>query len=209
MIEPTEDFFPDAFEDSEAAFRRMLDRICRDMDVDADEVDLVFIRDHAQELYLEDAAGHAVSLAAAGTWHEASGRTQISISRRHNPSPIDLVGTFAHELAHHKLLGGGLLYGDEFDNELLTDLTAVFHGFGIFLGNSPRNWASQNTTWPNSRVSRPEYLSLPMYAYALAHRLWLRGERKADWMRFLSYDLRPNVRQGIAFLTKTGNSAYR
>ncbi|MEO0359296.1 MAG: proton-conducting transporter membrane subunit, partial [Pseudomonadota bacterium] len=30
--------------------------------------------------------------------------------------------------------------GDEFDNELLTDLTVVFHGLGIFLGNGPRNW---------------------------------------------------------------------
>ncbi len=49
-----------------------------------------------------------------------------------------LVGTMAHELAHLKLMGERRVTGDEYDNELLTDLTAVFHGFGIFLGNLPK-----------------------------------------------------------------------
>jgi hypothetical protein len=38
---------------------------------------------------------------------------------------------------------------DAYDNELLTDLTVVVFGLGIFLANLPR-WASQNKKWPGT-----------------------------------------------------------
>jgi hypothetical protein len=119
-----------------------------------------------------------------------------------------LVGTMAHELSHLRLMGERRVIGDEFDNELLTDLTAVFHGFGIFLGNSPRNWDSQYSNWPDTDFRRPEYMTLPMFAYALAHNAWFRGKPKPDFLPFLSFGLKPFFKQAIRYLMETGDSTF-
>jgi hypothetical protein len=142
-------------------------------------------------------------------YDEQIGRTVIHIETSELMNLSGLVGTMAHELSHLRLLGERRVTGDEYDNELLTDLTAVFHGFGIFLGNSPRNWDGQYITWPGTKLRRPEYMTLPMFAYALAHSAWCRGQPKPDWFRFLSFDLRPCFKQGLRFLNETGDSSYQ
>lgn len=53
--------------------------------------------------------------------------------------PVGLVATFAHELAHYLLhTRTNPIPGGDPVEELFTDLTAVWLGFGIFLGNSAR-----------------------------------------------------------------------
>lgn len=93
-------------------------------------------------------------------------------------------------------------------NVLDTDLTAVFHGFGIFLGHSPRNWDGQYSNWPGTDLKRPEYMTVPMFAYALAHTAWFRDQPKPDWLAYLSLDLRACFKQGIRYLMKTGDSTF-
>jgi hypothetical protein len=90
----------------------------------------------------------------------------------------------------------------------LTDLTAVFHGFGIFLGNSPRNWDSQYSNRPGTTSKRPEYMTLPMFAYALAHTAWFRGYAKPVWYPFLSFELKACFKQGIRYLMETKDSTF-
>jgi hypothetical protein len=54
-------------------------------------------------------------------------------------SPAGLVATFAHELAHYLLhMRTNPIPGGDPVEELFTDLTAVWLGFGIFLGNNAR-----------------------------------------------------------------------
>lgn len=129
------------------------------------------------------------SVCAAGLYDEQNGNTTIHIESSEFMDLSGLVGTMAHELAHLRLMGERRVTGDEYDNELLTDLTAVFHGFGVFLGNSPRNWDSQYSIWPGTDLNRPEYMTLPMFAYVLAHTAWFRGQPKPDWYSYLSFDL--------------------
>jgi hypothetical protein len=50
---------------------------------------------------------------------------------------------------------------EEYDNELLTDLTVVVFGLGIFLANMPRNWDSQYKKWPGTDLNMPEYMTPP------------------------------------------------
>ena len=47
-----------------------------------------------------------------------------------------LIATMSHELAHEYLIGQGRISGEEEDHEQLTDLLAVFLGFGVMLANS-------------------------------------------------------------------------
>ena len=60
-----------------------------------------------------------------------------------------------------------------YDNELLTDLTTVFKGMGIFLANSPRHWDGNYTSWPGTELRKPEYMTGAMFGYALALMAWV------------------------------------
>ncbi len=80
----------------------------------------------------------------AGTFQMVRGsdnlfRAEIHYSDEDIERPIALVGTLGHEIAHyrlHKLPAHGP--GGEECEELLTDLTAIWLGFGIMLGNQAR-----------------------------------------------------------------------
>lgn len=190
VILPTDRFFPDAYDGSQASVRTMLNRVCRFMEVDADRVVLRLIS-NTGEVALVNEAGHYLPGSAAGTYRRVGENFVIKIDRTGLDRPMDLIGTMAHELAHARLLGENRIDPEIYDNELLTDLTAVFLGFGIFLANSPRAWQSQMTKWPGTDVKKPEYMSMPMYAYALAHLAWFRGEHRPPWARHLNFHARP------------------
>ena len=145
----------------------------------------------------------------AGLYEEGRTRFIVRLDEAGLSTPMDLVGTMAHELAHVRLLGEGHVDPEVFDNELLTDLTVVFFGLGIFLANSPRTWESQFTKWPDSALIRPEYMSRPMFGYALAHLAWFRGEEKPAWATHLHWNARPDLKQGIRYLFRTGASEFR
>lgn len=121
----------------------------------------------------------------------------------------DLVGTLAHELAHQRLLGEGRYRHGSFDNELLTDLTAIFFGFGVFLANNPRKSTGKLGKWPGTDLHRPEYISEPLLGYALAHIAWFRNEDRPNWARSLRWAQRGAFNQGLRFLQKTGDSTIK
>lgn len=207
VILPTRDFFPDPIDGSEESVRHLLDQVCAYMDVAPDRVELELFT-NTNHLWLVNEDGKALPSAPAGLYDAQGDRTIIHIETSEMMNLSGLVGTMAHELAHLRLMGERRVTGREFDNELLTDLTALFHGFGIFLGSSPRNWDGQYSQWPGTDLKRPEYMTLPMFAYALAHAAWFRGERKPEWYPFLSFHLKPCFKQGIKFLMETGDSAF-
>lgn len=207
IILPTSDFFPDPVDGTEASIRNLLDQVCGYMDVSPRRVKLRLFTNR-NDLQLVNDEGRLLPTGAAGLYENRGDRTVIHIDTTSLTDLSALVGTMAHELAHLRLMGEGRVTGREYDNELLTDLTAVFFGFGIFLGNSPRTWDGQYGIWPGTTLRKPEYMTLPMFAYALAHTAWFRDQRKPDWYSFLSFELKPCFKQGIRFLMETRNSAF-
>jgi hypothetical protein len=207
MILPTREFFPDPVDGSEASLRNLLDQVCGYMDVDPRRVALQLFTAR-QNLYIVSDEGKPLPTEAAGLYDNRGDRTIIHLETGDLTDLSTLVGTMAHELAHLRLMGERRVTGDESDNELLTDLTAVFHGFGIFLGNCPRNWDGQYGQWPGTKLRKPEYMTLPMFAYALAHRAWRNEDAQPEWARHLSFHLRPCFKQGLRYLRETGDSTY-
>jgi hypothetical protein len=139
-----------------------------------------------------------------------SGATSIvRLERSTLDRPSDLVGTMAHELAHQRLLGERRAVAHAFDNELLTDLTAVYHGFGVFLANNPRKSTGELSYWPGTKLRRPEYISEPMLAYALAHIAWFRDESRPEWARRLRWAPRAAFKESLRYLEKTGDSTFK
>jgi hypothetical protein len=204
IVLPTEDFFPSAYDRTEDAVRTLVDQVCEYMDVIPDLVDVEFF--DSPELILVNEQGHGLP-GAAGTYEEGH-RFLIRLARSQFVDPMLLVGTIAHELAHVRLLGENRISVNAYDNELLTDLTVVFFGLGIFLANAPRAWLSGFTVWPGSDLKKPEYMTAPMYAYALAHLAWHRGEQRPAWAKHLHFHVRANLKQGIRYLWKTADSKF-
>jgi hypothetical protein len=92
---------------------------------------------------------------------------------------------------------------------MLTDLAAVYHGFGVFLANNPRKSTGELGYWPGSKLRKPEYCSEPMLGYALAHIAWFRDEDRPAWAKHLRWAPRAVFKQGLRYLHKTGGSAFQ
>jgi hypothetical protein len=206
IVLPAEEYFPDRYKGTKKDVRRLLDRVCEFMDVVPDLVALKFVAD-AGKIWLVNEGGDYLP-GAAGTYEEGEQKFIIRIDKSGLDDPLGLVGTMAHELAHVRLLGESRIMREVFDNELLTDLTVVHFGLGLFLANTPRNWDSQYSTWPDSDLLKPEYMTPPMFGWALAHLAWFRGEKKPQWARYLSWGARANLKQGLRYLQETGDSSY-
>ena len=203
VVEPTARFFPDEYDRSPRAVRRMVDRVCRYMDVAPLRVRLELYSEGRRPVFVNESGDEIPG--AAGTYDEADdGRCRICLESHQLDRPMDLVGTIAHELSHERLMGEGRIDPDRFDNELLTDLTATYLGFGVFLANGPRDWKSQYSTWPGTTLARPEYMSLPMYGYALGLIARERREDDPPWAKHLRRDARAAFRQAQRFLAKRG-----
>ncbi|MDB5389096.1 MAG: hypothetical protein JWM11_4742 [Planctomycetaceae bacterium] len=207
VVFPDEDFFPDKYDQSEKSVRVLLDRVCTYMDANPDHVELRLFSNPV-DFGLVNENGHAVPM-AAGWYEEQNRRTIIRLEKSQLGDRMSLIGTMAHELAHLRLLGERRVFPDIFDNELLTDLTVVFHGLGIFLANVPRVYQSQFSHWLGTNVRRPEYMSYPMFGYALAHAACFRNERKPEWMAHLGMDARYAFKQGLRYLWETEDSTFR
>jgi hypothetical protein len=206
ILLPTSDFFPDPYDGSKTAARRVFGRVCEYMDVIPDLVELRFRTEGKPGFVTEDGydAGYA-----AGTYHDSYRKHVVTVDTDGLVDWMGLVSTMAHELGHAKLLGEGRIMSEEYDNELLTDLTTVHFGVGIFLANKPAHFVPTKTRWPGSTLFKPEYMTPPMYGWALAHQAWFRGEENPAWASHLRFDARGELKQGLRYLFKTGDSEYK
>lgn len=207
LVLPTPDFFPDPYDGSKKSVRKLLDRVCEYMDVVSDLVAMKLVAESGK-IWLVNDAGHFLP-GAAGTYEEGERKFIIRIDESELGDPMGLVGTIAHELAHVRLLGESRITAEVFDNELLTDLTVTHFGLGIFLANTPRNWDSQYQKWPDTDLYKPEYMTPPMFGWALAHLAWFREEQRPKWARYLNSSARANLKQGLRYLWATSDSWYR
>jgi hypothetical protein len=187
----------------------MFHQVCTYMGVARDSVKLELFSDPkaAQMIAIDPSAGMA-----AGTWSPGDGpwrKGVIRLERSLADRPADLIGIMAHELSHQLLLGQKRWDPESFDNELLTDLTAVYHGFGVFLANNPRKSTGKLSKWPGTSLYRPEYFSEPMLGYAMAHIAWFRDEDRPAWARHLRWAPHAVFKQGLRYLQKTGDSTFR
>ena len=204
-ILPTKEYFPERFDGSDDAARAIFDRTCRYMDLDPTRIDL----------RIHDGAGRArfnPSLARiepnwAGLYDSQKDTPIVWVAASQLNDPESLVATFAHELAHAHLIGGGRVSGEERDMEPLTDLATVFFGLGIFPANCALRDESYHVgVWETWRIATQGYLPVSVWSYALAVYAWLRHETNPAWTRFLRSSVRSPCRRAIAYLHKTGDA---
>lgn len=203
VILPTEEFFPDVFDGSRPAIRKMVDRICGYMDVDPKLVTIqYFENDDVTRLHPLAADGQSRSHALGIYRRQSDGKYGISLDTSQASNPEMLVATIAHELGHVILLGEGRLDPDYQDHEPMTDLVTVFYGLGIFNANSSFVFEQfTNAQYQGWQAGGSGYLSEEMYGYALALFAHLRGEQKPDWAGYLKTNVRSYFKSALKFIS--------
>lgn len=138
LVLPRPGFFPTEGKTGHALAEHLFEKVREYCVMDTWKVTLV-----ADENPLAMAGGEVEAVAvaaqphAAGTFSVTEGGVVITYTPDLLKRPTNLIATFAHELAHYLLLTAQtepICEADE--REFLTDLTAAFMGFGVFLANA-------------------------------------------------------------------------
>jgi len=192
VILPPEMRFPETFDKTPEAVRRLLDQVCRCMEVNPSQVEL--------KIEPRDAMIGRAGEYGSGVIHVVE--TQLE-------NPVALTATLAHEVAHHILIGRKLLDGDA-DMEWTTDLAPVIFGLGIFAANATIHELHERTgRWSRWSVVRHGYLPARMLGYAMALHAWLCDQRTPDWTECLRHDAADAFEKGLDYLRSTEDALLR
>ncbi|MFE3225228.1 hypothetical protein [Nocardia sp. NPDC059228] len=196
VILPTSDYFPDTYSGAESQVLAVVERVVRYMGVGRDrivvELDPAGAAPPDQLMQLEGAAR-----GEAGHYRLEHGRAVVTLELARLRSPVTLVATVAHELAHERLLGEQRIAPDRHDGEQLTDLATVYLGLGVFNANAAFQFSQNSRGWRSQRLG---YLSQPMYGYALACWTVMRGDPRPAWSAHLDTNPRVYMKQSLKYL---------
>ncbi|WP_327144216.1 hypothetical protein [Nocardia sp. NBC_01327] len=196
VILPTPDFFPGSYTGTEQEIRSLVGNVSRYMGVGRDRI-VVELHSDADVLPDNLAFLAGSTHGEAGHYRLEHGRAVVSIDMAHMRSPVTLVATVAHELAHERLLGERRIDRSRHDNEQLTDLATVYLGLGVFNANAAFQFSQTRRGWHSQRLG---YLSQPMFGYALACWTTMRGDPKPRWANHLDLNPRVYMKQSLKYL---------
>jgi hypothetical protein len=205
VVLPTDEFFPDPYDNSEAGLAALFGRVCGYMHVDRAQVKLEVFPDQTSELreILPYFSGSGRDAAGIYAHHEGEPMV-VAVKASQLKDPLALVATLAHELCHVILLGQGLMDRNEEDMEPMTDLATVFLGLGIFTANSAARFQQHDDGhkqgWSTSRLG---YLPEPLFGYALAKFARERNEWKPEWAKHLTANVAGDFRKSLKWLASS------
>ena len=170
LILPKPGFFKSNGETGHALAVHLFEQVKNYCGMSAWDVDLVVDNNPLAESAHVYAARIASREYAAGTFWRSEGQVQISYVPALLQQPGRFITTMAHELAHYVLTTATEAppCTDE-EMEVLTDLAAVYMGFGVFLANGSFEWGA---------MGRCGYLTERDIIFALA--LFLRAKNLMD-----------------------------
>jgi hypothetical protein len=214
VVEPTAEDFPDPYDKSPKAVEKLFSRVCAYMRIDR-SIELEIFQDETEQLreilphWRGDggtrAAGLYVHALEQGQANADDGERSMVVAIRSTmlKDPMSLVATVAHELGHVILLGGKLMSPKTLGHEPMTDLLTVFLGLGVFTANSAARFRQfqedRRVGWSMRRLG---YLPESVFGYALARFAIEREEKKTEWARHLSPNVRSDFKRSRRWLEK-------
>jgi hypothetical protein len=204
VILPSDEYFPDPWEATEAGLERLFQRVCGYMQVNPAHVDLEIIPDSSELIEMLPTYNRSSNDPAGLHFGESEEECPLVAVRRSLLSdPLMVVATLAHELGHVILLDGGHMRQDAEDMEPMTDLVTVYLGLGIFTANAARRFLQfQDDRRYGWSMNRLGYLPEPVFAYALARFAKDRGEDSPEWTAHLSTNLKTWYRHSAVWLKR-------
>lgn len=203
MLLPTPEHFPIRYDGSKESLVKTAEIVARQMEINIDEVSLDIYEQNIQEFTGD--FGHRIFTQidedskeknSAGLYFgkNEQDKYEILIEKKNLNDPESLVATVAHEFAHIKILGERRL---DFNDELLTDLTPVVFGLGIFNANSA---FKEHKSFDSHGHQTIGYLKQREWGYALALYAFYRQEKNSDWIKYLTPNIKSDFRKSMNFI---------
>jgi hypothetical protein len=193
IVLPTAEFFPDVWRGDAPSVRRMLRRIMSYGGLGELGFEVELYDQGAEALHLHTEGVHHVDDAAA--WFaglDDDGTAHFGVASYHLDDPEALPGTLCHEVAHAYRARHQLTYFDDVEDELLTDLTTVFLGFGLLTTNLTHRYRRRHESPTHDSIEREMggYLSPVAMSFALAAQMVCR-DVPLDMAKKLARHLEP------------------
>jgi hypothetical protein len=206
LILPTRDYFPSLINSPEKAAIETFEAVKKHAGLDNWQCSLVAQEEDIDAVVAPTLAIKNAPTSPQGTF-QATPENEVIIT--YNPAltlkPIQLVATFAHELAHYLTVTSQEEPPGGWANwEFATDLAATFLGFGVFMANSAFNFNQfSNTDSQGWQSSRSGYLSESEHIYALTLFLNLKDLPIASVMPHLKPHLRKLLKKAHKEINRT------
>jgi len=168
-ILPTKKYFKSNFQGEEKDAYLVLEVLSTYFQINPSRIKLEFYSERSHELG-RGMITQRDGVGSSGLFYSDGYESSILIEEQQLRRPNSLIATIAHELSHYLIMDEKGYYFEEEENELLTDLTAIAYGFGIFLGNSKfkfQQWQSSDG-WGGWSSSTQGYLPQQIIAYTMA-----------------------------------------
>ena len=82
----------------------------------------------------------------------------------------------------------------------------MIYGLGVFGANSAATFETGRFSWSHGRQG---YLSQMDWGYALALNSHIRGDKSAEWKRYLTLNVKHDFEQGQRFIMKNPEKIFR
>jgi hypothetical protein len=203
VLTPTQDDFPIRYDGSQTSLITTAEIVAKQMDINLDEVNLQTYDENIKAFeggmgnrFFTEVDKDSQEKLAAGLYFDknADGKYDIFIEQQNLSQPENLVATIAHEFSHIKILGEKRL---DFNDELLTDLTTVIFGVGIFNANASFRFHQGYDGWGHNSIG---YLKQQEWGYALALYAFYRQEENPLWTKHLTKNLQSDFKKSEAYI---------
>ena len=188
--------FPIRFDGSERAAFETLRIVATQMEIPPDQITLDFYDENLRR----------ITEGTPGGLYWGKGETdkfEISIARSLLDEPEEMIAILAHELAHVKLLGEQKVTEND---ELLTDLTTVLFGLGVFNANAAFRTFNEAKHFGWSQMG---YLSQMEWGYGLALFAYIRQELEPEWADYLCTNVKADFFKGLQFIADNEDLIFK
>lgn len=205
VLIPHHSDFPIRYNGEEQTARDTLDIIARQMEIDPNDIELLFSNDGAQKISTGSPLGTSLyTIGSVDSLNYSSqryygkgenGKYHMALEQNKLQQPESMVATLANKLSHIKLLGKER---SEENNEQLAELTTIVFGLGVFNANAALSTfqAFSTTGWLKSG-----YLTEMDWGYALALFARLRKEDNPEWSNYLCMNVKADFAKSRRYLS--------
>ncbi len=205
LILPTEEFFPEIAQGEKIKVNDLFEQVKDYAGMDSWECNLLAQDDDFEDLISKELFLGEAGSSPLGTFSIDEGKPLITYNPELRKKPDNLIATFAHELAHLLIAGCEVEPPDGWENEeLVTDLAAIFMGFGLFIANSSFQHGhfsnGQDTGWKSQKSG---YLAEHEASFALAIFLKLKNIEFKDVSRYMDANVKTYVKMALLELDQS------
>lgn len=211
ILLPSPVHFPIKYDGSQDSLRKTAEIVATQMEIKIQDINLKTYKENIHEI--EGGLGQRIytevdknspNKLAGGVYFgkNENNKYDVFIEESNLKDPEALVAVLSHEFSHIKLLGENRL---DTNDELLTDLTTVVFGLGIFNANCS---FKEIRTFEMHGHKALGYMKQQEWGYALALYAHFRKEDKPDWLKYLNKNIKSDFKKSNEYISANSDKVF-